>query len=80
MIMKKWNSYILEEAKLNFLQENKKMKALMVIRMISQHFAWVFQGKLQQLVKMVKNHSYLFGMQRQQNKFVENVFQKDAAK
>ena len=80
MIMKKWNSYILEEAKPNFLQENKKMKALMVIRMISQHFAWVFQEKLQQLVKTVKNHSYLFGMLRQENKFVENDLQKDVGK
>ena len=80
MIMKKWNSYILEEAKPNFLQENKKMKALMVIRMILHHFVWVFQEKLQQLVKTVKNHSYLFGMLRQENKFVENDLQKDVGK
>ena len=80
LTIKKCNSFISEEVKLNFLQENKKMKVLMVIRMILHHFVWVFQEKLQQLVKTVKNHSYLFGMLRQENKFVENDLQKDVGK
>lgn len=39
MITKKWNSFILEVVKLNFQQENKKMKVLMVIQMTSRRFA-----------------------------------------
>jgi hypothetical protein len=38
MTIKKWNSFILAVVKLNFLRENKKMKVLMVILMISHHF------------------------------------------
>ena len=80
MTLKKWNSFILVVVKLNFQQENKKMKVLMVIQMTSRRFAWVFPEKLQQLVKMDKNHSYLFGMLKQQNKYAENDLQKDVDK
>jgi len=52
----------------------------MVIRMILHHSVWVFREKLQQQVKMDKNHSYLFGMQRQLNKYVEKNLVKDVDK